>query len=236
MTVPPPPPPSLPGNPPAQAAGPVTCYRHADRPTKITCSRCGRPICPDCMNDAPVGFHCPVCVKEGRASAPRTMTGARMAGRTGAISFFLVAVNVLVYAVHGPGDVPRGQGDWALWPNKVKYLHEYYRLFSAGFVHFGVIHIAFNMIALISIGPQLEAMLGRWRFSALYGLSLMGGWALSYLLLPTNPPGGGAPGAIFGLMGGLLVCARRMNYDPRQLNGWILYSLAFSFIPGVGID
>jgi membrane associated rhomboid family serine protease len=186
------------------------------------------------MNDAPVGFQCPVCVKEGRASAPRTMTGARMARQSGAISFFLVAVNVLVYAVHGPGDAHHF--DWALRPNFVHDHDQYYRLFSAGFVHFGVLHIAFNMVALASIGPQLEAMLGRWRFAVLYVLSLLGGSALSYLLLPVFGAGGGASGAIFGLMGGLLVVARRMNYDTRQLNGWIVYSLVFSFIPGIGID
>lgn len=234
MTVPPPPPPSLPGPPPAQAAGLVTCYRHTDRPTKISCSRCGRPICPDCMNDAPVGFQCPVCVKEGRASAPRTLTGARMNRQAGAISFALVAVNVLVYLLHGDGRAHRG--DWALQPYYIDHRHEYYRLFSAGFVHFGIVHIAFNMVALASIGPQLEAMLGRWRFGLLYVASLLGGSALSYLLLPIVTFGGGASGAIFGLMGGLLVCARRMKYDTRQLNGWIVYSLAFSFIPGIGID
>src|ERR1700712_2390233 len=116
MTVPPPPPPpGRPEPPPALAAGPVTCFRHPDRPTKISCSRCGRPICPECMNDAPVGFHCPICVKEGRASAPRTMTGARMATQPGMISFGLVAVNVLVYLLHGPGSA-HGY-DWALRPN-----------------------------------------------------------------------------------------------------------------------
>ena len=146
------------------------------------------------------------------------MTGALMGRPSASVSLFLVAVNVLVYAVHGPGDVPHGQGDWALWPDKVRYLHEYYRLFSAGFVHFGIIHIAFNMVALISVGPQLEAMLGRWRFAALYVLSLLGGSALSYLLLPVNSLGGGASGAIFGLMGGLLVVrqADELRHPPAQ--------------------
>jgi membrane associated rhomboid family serine protease len=235
MTLPPPPPP-----PPGSVdlakpyRGPVGCYKHSGRQTAISCSRCGRPICPDCMNDAPVGFQCPECIKEGRASHPRTVTGARMVARPGIISYALVAANVLVYLLHGPGD--SHGGDWALWPNKVKYLEQYSRLFTAGFVHFGFIHIAFNMVALFAIGPQLEALLGRWRFSALYLVSLIGSSALSYLLLPVNSLGGGASGAIFGLMGGLFVVAKRLKLDTRQLNGWIIYSLAFSFIPGLGVD
>ena len=234
MTVPPPPPPAGPPTAFPAGGGPVTCFKHTDRPTKISCSRCGRPICPDCMHDAPVGFQCPVCVKEGRTSAPRTVTGARLVSRQGLVSYALVAANVLVYLLHGSGDA--NNGDWGLWPNKVKYLHQYSRLFTAGFVHFGFVHIAFNMIALFSIGPQLEAMLGRVRFTALYFVSLAGASALSYLLLPPNSLGGGASGAIFGLMGGLFIVARRMRLDTRQIQGWIVYSLVFSFLPGLNID
>src|ERR1700712_1824245 len=203
MTVPPPPPPGRPEPPTAQAAGQVTCFRHPDRPTKISCSRCGRPICPDCMNEAPVGFQCPVCVKEGRTSAPRTVTGARMVHQPGLVSYVLVAANVLVYLLHGGGEAHRA--NWALWPLGVKFNGDYYRLFTAGFVHFGIVHIALNMFILATAGPQLEAMLGRWRFGALYLVSLTGSSALSYALLPVNSIAGGASGAIFGVMGGLFV-------------------------------
>jgi membrane associated rhomboid family serine protease len=235
MTVPPPPPP--PASPPSfEAAGraPVTCFKHGDRPTKISCSRCGRPICPDCMHDAPVGFQCPVCVKEGRTAAPRTVTGARLVGRPGLVSYGLVAANILVYLLHGNGEAHRA--DWALWPIGVKHNDDFYRLFTAGFVHFGILHIALNMFVLATVGPQLEALLGRWRFAALYFVSLAGSSALSYLLLPINSIAGGASGAIFGLMGGLFVVARRMRLDTRQLNGWIAYSLVFSFLPGLNVD
>ena len=68
-------------------------------------------------------------------------------GRPGIVSYTLVAANVLVYLLHGQGTAH--QGNWALWPIGVKYHDEdYYRLFTAGFVHFGFVHIAFNMIAL----------------------------------------------------------------------------------------
>jgi membrane associated rhomboid family serine protease len=234
MTVPPPPPPVGPPTSAPTGQAVVTCFRHPDRPTKITCSRCGRPICPDCMNEAPVGFQCPVCVKEGRTSAPRTVTGARMVHQPGLVSYVLVAANVLVYLLHGDGLAHRG--NWALWPVAVKYNQDYYRLFTAGFVHFGIVHIALNMFILATAGPQLEAALGRWRFGALYLVSLAGSSALSYALLPENSVAGGASGAIFGVMGGLFVVARRLNLDTRQLNIWIIYSLVFSFLPGFHVD
>jgi membrane associated rhomboid family serine protease len=186
------------------------------------------------MHDAPVGFQCPVCVKEGRSSAPRTVSGARLVHRPGIVSYVLVAANILVYLLHGNGQAH--QADWALWPVGVKYSDQYYRLFTAGFVHFSILHIGLNMLVLATVGPQLEALLGRWRFAALYLVSLAGSSALSYLLLPVGTIAGGASGAIFGLMGGLFVVARRMNLDTRQLNGWIIYSLVFSFLPGLNVD
>ena len=56
-----------------------TCYRHADRETHIRCQRCERPICPDCMRQAAVGFQCPDCVKEGARTTrqARTAYGGR---------------------------------------------------------------------------------------------------------------------------------------------------------------
>jgi membrane associated rhomboid family serine protease len=214
--------------------GQLACYRHSGRGTRISCSRCGRPICPDCMNDAPVGFQCPECVKEGRATRPRTVTGAQLVARPGAVSYTLVIANVLVYLLHGSGDAHHA--DWALFPYWVDH-GQYYRLFTASFVHFGILHIALNMFVLATVGPQLEAVLGRVRFGALYLVSIAGSSALSYLLLPDNGAiSGGASGAIFGLMGGLFVVAKRLNLDTRQLNGWIIYSLVFSFIPGLNVD
>jgi membrane associated rhomboid family serine protease len=164
-----------------------------------------------------------------------------MVGRPGMVSYTLVAANILVYLIHGSGNAHRG--NWALWPAMIHH-GEYYRLLTAGFVHFGILHIALNMFVLVTVGPQLEAMLGRVRFAALYAVALLGSSALSYLLLPpgnvlTGQPtsiAGGASGAIFGLMGGLFVVAKRMNLDTRQLTGWIAYSLIFSFLPGLNVD
>ncbi len=195
------------------------------------------------MHDAPVGFQCPECIKEGRASQPRTIAGARVAAQQGIVTYVIVAANVLVALLYGWGD-SHGSG-WALVPYFVDH-GDYYRLLTAGFVHFGFLHIALNMFVLATAGPQLEAALGRVRFAALYLVSLLGASALSYLLLPAghivgntivgSASSGGASGAIFGVMGGLFVVAKRLRLDTRQLNVWIAYSLAFSFIPGLNVD
>ena len=65
-----------------------SCYRHPDRQSYILCQRCGRTICPECQTQAPVGVICPECMREQRASAPRTkpavLTRARAATGRGA--------------------------------------------------------------------------------------------------------------------------------------------------------
>ena len=188
------------------------------------------------MHDAPVGFQCPECIKEGRASHPGSddRRRPRRGAATGIVTYVIVAANVLVVRCC-TGDGEAHNANWALWPIGVDR-GDYYRLFSAAFVHFSILHIALNMFVLYTVGPQLEAMLGRVRFAALYAVSLAGSSALSYLLLPIHNIAGGASGAIFGLMGGLFVVAKRLNLDTRQLNGWIIYSLVFSFLPGLNVD
>ncbi|QSB14776.1 rhomboid family intramembrane serine protease [Natronosporangium hydrolyticum] len=77
------------------------CYRHPSRETYLRCSRCDRPICPSCMNDAAVGHHCPDCVAEGRRSqrSARTAFGGTQAGRHGHVTIALIALNVAVAAM-----------------------------------------------------------------------------------------------------------------------------------------
>ena len=70
----------------------TTCYRHPDRVTGASCTRCGRPICADCMTVAPVGHHCPECIREGQRSVRQVKV------KTDALVVkALIAVNVLVY-------------------------------------------------------------------------------------------------------------------------------------------
>jgi membrane associated rhomboid family serine protease len=78
---------------------PPTCYRHTDRETWIRCQRCDRPICPDCMNSASVGFQCPSCVKEGNRGSRqfRTPYGGQRVRDPRLTTFVLIGVNVAVW-------------------------------------------------------------------------------------------------------------------------------------------
>jgi len=97
------------------------------------------------------------------------------------------------------------------------------------FAHVEVLHIAFNMFALWILGPQLEMVLGRLRFAALYLLSGLIGSAAVYLLAPPDSSSLGASGAIFGLMAALLVFAYKMRADVSQLMVWIGINAALTF-------
>jgi membrane associated rhomboid family serine protease len=209
-------------DPGAQAA--PRCYRHPDRETYVRCSRCDRPICPDCMISASVGYQCPECVREGNRGVrqPRTALGGALAGREAMVTKIIVAINVVVFGVQQLGGDPfvaRFEliGDRPFDPALGEPVGvadgEYFRLLTAAFLHAGVLHLALNMIALLVLGPQLEALLGRVRFTALYLLAAVGGTAASYAFNLPQSASLGASGAIFGLFGALLVIARRLRLD-----------------------
>ena len=90
---------------------------------------------------------------------------------------------------------------FGMWPYGVYHYHQYYRLFTAAFLHASFWHIAFNMITLAIIGSPVEAEVGKARFTTIYLLSALGGSVASYLLSDQNQLGVGASGAIFGLFG-----------------------------------
>jgi membrane associated rhomboid family serine protease len=115
-------------------------------------------------------------------------------------------------ATNPPGDgtwVP-GVSDGAFW-----------QLVTNGFAHVELWHIGFNMLALWFLGPQLEAVFGRARFIALYAVSLLSGSALVYWLADDQSATLGASGAIFGLIGALLVVAHKVGGDVRGLLVWL---------------
>lgn len=229
------------------------CSWHADRTTALTCSRCGRPACPECLTPASVGFHCRACVAEARAaqraSAPRTVVGARMGGRTAGaamhgarpqITYGLIGLNVLVFAIvavqarslagFGGSSVFNG----SLLVPMVVAGGEWWRLVASGFLHLSVTHIALNMLALYFIGLGLERVLGAWRYLSLYVLSLLGGSASVMLFSGVTSASAGASGAIFGLMGALLVTLKRLKLDMRQAGIIIALNVVATFaIPGI---
>src|SRR6516225_9832417 len=188
--------------PPAPGAGGEadvpTCFRHPGRETYLSCVRCGRPACPECLRSAPVGQQCVECIRAGNRGVrqPVGVFGGR-AVSSATVTFTLVALNVLLYLA-----------EW-VYPRTVDYLFmvgsihdpavhatigvahgQYYRLLTSAFLHepglsgFGPAHIIFNMWALLVVGPQLERLLGHARFLTVYLLSALGGAVLFYLLAP----------------------------------------------------
>lgn len=203
-----------------------TCFRHPDRETYVRCTRCDRPICPDCMRDAAVGFQCVECVREGSRSTPqpRTVFGGRLA--VGArVTWAIVGINIAMYVLQQV--VPGLTYRLSMQPAAVAY-GEWWRLVTAAFLHapWSLFHILFNTWALVILGPPLEAALGRLRFVVLYLLSALGGSVLAYLFAYPLTQGIGASGAIFGLFGATFVVARRLRLDTR----WIVILLAINLV------
>jgi membrane associated rhomboid family serine protease len=225
-----------------------TCYRHPGRETYLSCVRCGRPACPDCLRSAPVGQQCVECIRAGNQGVrqPVAVFGGR-AVSSATVTITLVVLNVLLYLAEWvyPGVVDRldmvGSGyDPALHATIGVAHGQYYRLLTSAFLHepglagFGPAHIIFNMWALLLVGPQLERLLGHVRFLAVYLLSALGGAVAFYLLAPVNAPSLGASGAIFGLFGAYFVVARRLRVDSRAIIFLIVLNLVISFaMPGI---
>ncbi|MGV0992201.1 MAG: rhomboid family intramembrane serine protease [Mycobacterium sp.] len=218
--------------PPQMPQRAPSCYRHPDRVTFVSCTRCGRPVCPECMRNASVGQQCVDCVQQASQTIVAPARTSRRTGPLPVVSYTLIAINVVVFLLQLLS--PTLQQQLTLWPVAVAGYGEYYRLVTSAFVHYGILHIAFNMYALYVLGPPLEQHLGRGRFAALYGLSALGGSVLVYLLSPLSAATAGASGAIFGLFGATFVASKRLNLDVRWLVGLIAVNLVMSFtFPGV---
>ncbi|MCR6486176.1 rhomboid family intramembrane serine protease [Amycolatopsis sp. OK19-0408] len=243
---------SQPPNPAAepQAALPG-CWWHPNRPTGLSCSRCGRPACPDCLREAPVGFQCTDCVHAGGQQqrrqhrgyqeagfGQRTITGARLSNSFLATQAIL-AINVVVFL--GTVLQARSLNDnqqsslfqlGVLWGQATFGADEWWRLFTSGFLHYGPIHIAVNMFSLWMMGRALEPVFGKTRYLALYFVSMLG--ASTAVLLFDNLDGGtaGASGALFGLMGAYAVIVLKLRLNPTgliitlALNAFITFGVA----------
>ncbi|MFG2652892.1 rhomboid family intramembrane serine protease [Streptomyces sp. NPDC048436] len=220
------------------------CYRHPDRETGIGCARCERPICPECMISASVGYQCPECVRGGSgtghapaANQPRTLAGGSIASDPRLVTKILLGLNIAVFlAVSSMGD--RLVSDLVLvgaWPpapfapTEGVAEGQWYRLVTSMFTHQEIWHIAFNMLGLWWLGGPLEAALGRARYLALYILSGLAGGALTYVVADPDQASLGASGAIFGLLGATAVLMRRLNYDMRPVIALLALNLLFTF-------
>jgi membrane associated rhomboid family serine protease len=214
---------------------PQTCYRHPDRETGVSCSSCGRPICPDCMTPTPVGMRCPECMRE-RTKVVQGVGHSSGFGQAPA-TYVLIALNVVAYLIEivaGSGGLNNPGGaiviDFGLFGPSVAE-GEWYRLVTSGFLHADLFHIGFNMLLLFLLGRLLEPALGTGRFLALYFASLLAG-SLGALVLDPNALTLGASGAIFGLAGATFVIARGRGMDAiaRDIGFLIAFNLIYSLV------
>jgi membrane associated rhomboid family serine protease len=238
------------------ATGVPTCYRHPGRETWIRCQRCDKPICPDCMRDAAVGFHCPDCVREASRGTRqnRAMYGGERSADPRLTTYVLIGINALVWlAVTATGgSSSRLTHLLALRPSGVcdpaygslydigagvcegsgatfRYGFSdgaWWQLVTAAFTHVEIWHVAMNMFALFVFGPVLEGIVGRARFLAIYLVSALAASVMvvwfSYEFSSTV----GASGAIFGLLGALLVVARRGRLNSQ----WLVQNLVLGVV------
>jgi membrane associated rhomboid family serine protease len=222
---------------------PPVCYRHPDRETWVSCVRCGRHACPDCLRQAAVGQQCLECVRGASQGTrqPRTAFGGRLtSGAT--VTWTLVGINVALFLVELA--MPSLAKDWGLLgyarfdegqPLQGIASGQWYRLITSAFLPpatglggLGFLDILFNMWALVAVGPSLEQLLGRVRFLAVYLLSAIGGGVAFYLLADQTVLALGASGAVYGLFGAWFVVARKLRLDVRGIVTIIAINLAFS--------
>lgn len=191
------------------------------------------------MVSASVGFQCPECSKQG--ASQQRLVDAWKAQHTPYLTYALVAVNVAVFVV----GIAMGSDGFGRERMLVDYgLHggavasgEWWRLITSGFLHAGLLHLAFNMFALYSLGQFLEGIVGRARYALIYGVSLVGG-SLGVVLLDANALTVGASGAIFGVFGAFAVLEYSRGQNPFQsgIGTTILLNLFITFaVPGISI-
>ena len=219
----------------------AVCYRHPDRVAGVRCQRCERPICPACMRQASVGFQCPDCVAE---RPQRVVTSSQLfrGHQEVVVGKVIIGLNVAAWVLMTLlSQNPYGVGG-SVFENGALFgplvaTGEWWRLFSGAFLHAGIFHLGMNMLLLWFLSQELEPALGRLRFGLLYVVSLLGG-SLGVMVLDPLAPTVGASGAVFGLMGALIVLQLRAKQNPWQsgIGGLVALNLVLTFlIPGISI-
>ncbi|MDQ1521258.1 MAG: hypothetical protein QOI55_2331 [Actinomycetota bacterium] len=216
-----------------------TCFHHSDRETGRHCTRCGRPACPDCLREASVGSHCWQCVKE--AAPPRTeRVRRRLRGTSMPVTKTIIALNVIVFLVMtartGTLDATGRQADWALFGPAVAN-GEWYRLVTSGFIHYGLLHLGFNMLVLYQVGLVLEPGAGSPRFASVYFSSLLAG-SFGALIASPHALTAGASGAVFGVAAAATLAMYRQGVSFWQtgFGPLLVINLVLSFvIPNVSV-
>jgi membrane associated rhomboid family serine protease len=191
------------------------------------------------MTPTPVGMRCPECARERTKvktlrTAPTTTTATQV----------LIGINIIVFIAETAAGAPLGGGGGgqvfdkgALFGPLIVHQHEYWRILTSGFLHDGILHIAFNMFFLYVMGTVLEPAIGRLNFVAVYFASLIAG-SFGALLFQPNAVTVGASGACFGVLGALIVVARARGIPIWQsgLGITLLINIVFSLsVRGISI-
>ena len=219
----------------------MTCYRHPDRETGVSCSDCGRGICPDCMTFGPVGIRCPEHAGRAQGAAKVVQGVQRRAHSVGLVAKGLIGINVAVYLLQLAQGASLTASTGSIYQNGVLFGPlvadgEWWRLLSAAFLHYGPVHLAMNMLVLYLFGPALESVLGPARFLLLYLAAGLAGSAGALLMSPEAATVG-ASGAIYGLFGAILLLERQGTYVfGGSVLPLLVVNIAITFVvPGISI-
>ena len=201
-----------------------TCYRHPDRETGLRCTRCGRPACHECLRPAPVGSHCLTCLKDGQRVMAAPWRPSNRAGRGVAL---VVTACVAVFVLQ------------FLQPLEARYSMvgalvaegETFRLLTSMFLHFGVMHLAMNMLAIWIYGQEVERVEGAVRTIVVFLVTGLVGGAAAFLWHPPFAHVAGASGGVFGLLGVALVHTVRSGRSPQPL----LVLLGLNLVIGIAV-
>ncbi len=191
------------------------------------------------MTPTSVGMRCPECARE------RTKVKAVRSGPTTPIvTRTLIAINVIVFIAETATGASLGGGGGgtvfnhgALDGPLISEFHQYQRLLFSGFLHDGLLHILFNMVFLYIMGPMLEPAIGRLNFAVVYFVSLLAG-SFGALLFQPDIPTIGASGALFGVLGALIVVAyyRGISIWQSGLGLTLVINIVFSLsVQGISI-
>ena len=222
----------------------MTCYRHPNRETRVSCSECGRGICPDCMVFAPVGIRCPdhAGTRQGSAKVTRGVRRAAYEGTGALVTKSLIAINVLVFLINLAQGSSLGQTSGKVFEKGALFVHggldqgEWWRLITSAFLHGNLLHLGMNMLVLWIVGAPVEEAIGRGRYLALYIVSGLAG-AAGALIFSPDAITVGASGAIFGILGAALVLEAQHSYVlGGQALGLIVINLVLTFaVPNISI-
>ena len=186
------------------------------------------------MRSASIGYQCPACASDSTpvikgVNRNRFIPNQKNTPVTKFLSILLIAI-FLLQELTGTLLVK----SFALFAPLVTS-GEWWRLISAGFLHGSIIHLLFNVYILWVIGSQLESIVGNVKFIIIYFVSLLGGSLASYWFSPFGSYSIGASGAIFGLMGAMLVVGRKRNLDISQITTLVAINVVIGFVLS-GID